>query len=62
MLDLANDEDANGTLVVADTQGILRPGSKQDWLNEIHPTESGFKKVYNKVYKEMRRLEPNLPR
>lgn len=62
LLELASDEGINGRLVVVDTQGTLRPGSKQDWLNEIHPTESGFKKIYRKVYKEMRGLEPNLPR
>lgn len=62
LLELANEEGINDRLVVVGTQGTLRPGSRQDWLNEIHPTESGFKKIYNKVYKEMRGLEPDLPR
>lgn len=61
LLQLESNEGDNGRLVVVDTQGTLRTGSRQDWLNEIHPTESGFKKIYNKMYKEMRRLEPNLP-
>lgn len=61
LLELANEGGINDRLVVVDTQGTLRPGSKKDWLNEIHPTESGFKKIYNKVYREMRDLEPGLP-
>ena len=35
-------------LIVVDTQGTLRPGSTRDWLNEIHPTASGFKKIFKK--------------
>lgn len=58
---LASDPAVGNRLVVVKTQGTLRPGSKQDWLNEIHPTPAGFKKIYTKIYQEMRRIEPSLP-
>lgn len=58
---LEEEEGAGGRLRVVDTQGTLRPGSKKDWLNEIHPTEDGFEKVFKKIYREMRGLEPGLP-
>lgn len=48
-------------IFMVDTQGILRPGHKTDWLNEIHPTESGFKKIAEPIYAQMRQLEPDLP-
>lgn len=46
---------------VVDTQGTLRPGHATDWLNEIHPTPSGFKRIGAKVYAELRQLFPHLP-
>jgi len=61
LLELASDQPVNGRLVVVNTQGTLRPGSTQDWLNEIHPTPAGFMKIYSKIYKEMRHIEPSLP-
>ncbi|MEP4890350.1 MAG: hypothetical protein ABJV04_10015 [Aliiglaciecola sp.] len=48
-------------LIVVNTQGILRPGNKSDWLNEIHPTESGFKKIAKPIYAQMKSLLPELP-
>ena len=43
------------------TQGTLKPGSKLDWLNEIHPTSGGFHKVYKKIYKAMKGIVLELP-
>ena len=50
------------------TRSILRPvdtmgtlTSKNQWLNEIHPTSGGFKKIAKKVYAQMRSLSPTLP-
>lgn len=48
-------------LKVVPTYGTLRPGHAQDWLNEIHPTPSGFKRITRLVYGEMRRIQPTLP-
>ncbi len=48
-------------IIMVDTQGILEPGNKKDWLNEIHPTESGFKRITQPIYAAMVRLEPELP-
>lgn len=59
---LSQEQENSQRLIVIDTQGTLRPGSKQDWLNEIHPTSSGFKIIFNKIYTEMRVIQPNLPR
>lgn len=47
--------------VVVDTQGTLRLGHKGDWLNEIHPTPSGFRRIGNKVYGAMREQMDRLP-
>ena len=47
--------------VVVDTQGTLRPGHKQDWLNEIHPTPSGFNRIGRKIFNAMRAEFPSLP-
>ncbi|GAC16947.1 hypothetical protein [Aliiglaciecola lipolytica] len=58
---LASQPEHLDKLVVVDTQGILRPGNKTDWLNEIHPTESGFKKIAKPIYTKMRELIPALP-
>jgi hypothetical protein len=46
---------------VVPTQGTLRPGHGTDWLNEIHPTPSGFKRIAKLVWAEARKLEPGLP-
>lgn len=62
ILDLAQEPAIRGRLVVVHTQGTLRPGSTRDWLNEIHPTPEGFEKVFKKIYKEMRAVNPGLPR
>jgi len=45
---------------VVDTQGTLRPGHKQDWINEIHPTPSGFKRITKKIKAEIKRQFPAL--
>jgi len=50
----------NGFFVV-DTQGTLRVGHGSDWLNEIHPTPSGFKRIGAKIYAKMREEFPQLP-
>ena len=47
--------------IMVDTQGTLRPGHNTDWLNEIHPTRSGFKRITKKIYQAMREVEPGLP-
>jgi len=39
-------------IIFADTRGTLKPG-KKDWLNEIHPTPRGFKKVALKICQAM---------
>jgi hypothetical protein len=46
---------------VVNTRGTLRPGNKADWINEIHPTSNGFKRIARKIYAEMRTLQPSLP-
>ena len=46
---------------VVDTQGTLTPGKPADWLNEIHPTPAGFKKIARKVYSRMKSEFPQLP-
>ena len=48
-------------IYMVDTQGILRPGNKADWLNEIHPSEDGFKKITKPIYEQMKLLAPGLP-
>lgn len=48
-------------IVVVDTQDTLRPGHKSDWLNEIHPSERGFKRITKKIYPELRKLNKTLP-
>lgn len=46
---------------VVDTHGTLEPGKKADWINELHPTASGFKKIARKIYSKMKELHPQLP-
>lgn len=46
---------------VVDTQGTLTEGKRSDWLNEIHPSNSGFKKIADRIYATMRRKAPLLP-
>lgn len=52
---------SEGRLRVVNTQGTLKPGSKVDWLNEIHPSESGFKKITKLIYADLKAIEPSLP-
>jgi hypothetical protein len=61
LISLSVEKDIKDRLIVVNTQRTLRPGAKQDWLNEIHPTETGFKKIHNKIYKVLRDLESGLP-
>ena len=58
---LAQEPSVRDHFIVVDTQGTLRPGHNTDWLNEIHPTRSGFKRITKKIYKAMREIEPDLP-
>ncbi len=61
LVNLGQESANGGRLVVVKTQGTLKPGSKVDWLNEIHPTEKGFAKITGKIYGEMSDIEPSLP-
>lgn len=38
--------------VVVNTFKTLKPGVEEDWLNEIHPTSSGFGKIARKIYEK----------
>ena len=58
---LAADPATEGRLIVVDTQGNLRPGHPADWENEIHPTSTGFAKIFNEIYGEMQMYFPELP-
>ncbi len=58
---LAQSELANDKFLVIDTQGTLRPGHGSDWLNEIHPSSSGSKRLFKTIYQQMRRRFPQLP-
>jgi hypothetical protein len=40
-------------LRVSDTRGTLAPGRNKLWINEIHPSEKGFKKIARKVFDRM---------
>jgi hypothetical protein len=61
LIQLSLDPSAGDRLVVVKTQGTLKPGSTKDWLNEIHPTPAGFKKIFSKIYDEMKHVAPDLP-
>ena len=43
-------EDNPGKLVVVNTFGTL---NEDEWLNEIHATSKGYKKIADKIYSEM---------
>ena len=61
LMALEQEPSVSGRLIVVNTQGTLRPNSKKDWSNEIHPTSQGFKKIYKKIYKKMKSINANLP-
>ncbi|MBV7317482.1 hypothetical protein [Shewanella sp. NIFS-20-20] len=61
LLALAAKPSTQGRLVVINTQGTLRPGSQEDWLNEIHPSVSGFNQIFLAIYPVMQQLQPQLP-
>ncbi len=61
LVKLASAELARGRFEVIDTQGTLRPGHGSDWLNEIHPTASGFRRLHQLIYTRMKQLQPKLP-
>tara|TARA_B100000965_G_scaffold58373_1_gene44491 strand:- start:2807 stop:3730 length:924 start_codon:yes stop_codon:yes gene_type:complete len=50
-----------GRFFVVDTQGTLRPGNKADWLNEIHATPAGYRKLFSKIYPTIQSLVVGLP-
>lgn len=52
---------SKGRILVAKTQGTLRPGCKDDWRDEIHPTGNGFLRIAKIVYRRMRKAENSLP-
>ncbi|HJN53425.1 MAG: hypothetical protein QGI68_13830 [Pseudomonadales bacterium] len=52
---------AAGKFILVNTQRTLEYGNRRDWLNEIHPTASGFRKIARKIYQRMRAIEPKLP-
>ena len=51
-------QDKRDGFIVVDTRGTLK--SKKYWLNEIHPTSKGFKKISKKIYKRMKEEFPKL--
>lgn len=61
LLKLARQPRYRDRLVVVNTFGTLRPGHRQDWINEIHPTSQGFKRISKMIYGKMRELQPRLP-
>lgn len=61
LIEIARNPATNNRLVVVDTQGTLTLNSDDDWLNEIHPTDVGFKKIFDEIYKEMRKQQIGLP-
>jgi len=53
---LQNVQDAHpGKFFVAETQKVL---NDNDWLNEIHPTPAGFKKVADVIYQKIVQTVP----
>ncbi len=61
LLKLQDSSLARGRFKVVQTQGTLRPGHRSDWINEIHPSSQGFKRLFRKIYKEMHEAFPALP-
>ncbi len=61
LLALAESGLARQKFLVVDTQGTLRPGHASDWLNEIHPSSSGSKRLFKVIYQQMRIRFPQLP-
>lgn len=61
LMALAADPAFGQRLTVVNTQGTLRPGSNEDWENEIHPSKEGFEEVAKKIYQQMQVFEPDLP-
>lgn len=56
MIKLEASVEANGKFHVLRTQGLLNPGDHTDWINEIHPSSSGFKKIANLFISRIRSL------
>ena len=52
---------SKGRILIARTQGTLRPGHKDDWRDEVHPTGNGFRRIAKIVYRRMRKAEKSLP-
>ena len=52
----------DNNFIVADTLGTLRPGHGSDWLNEIHPTTSGFNRLARVIYEKIHEQFPQLPK
>jgi hypothetical protein len=59
-LSLPQRPEARQKLIVVDTVGTLP--RKRHWLNEIHPTQAGFRAISKKVYAAVRTVLPQLPR
>lgn len=51
-------EDEREGIIVVDSRGTLT--DKDEWLNEIHPTSDGFKKIANLIYSSMQNAFPIL--
>ena len=51
----------SGKLLVADTYRTLDPRNKDEWYDEIHPTEIGFRRIAKVVYRKMRGVCRKLP-
>lgn len=52
---------ANNRYTLIDLQGLLRPGHAQDWADEIHPSPSGFKRLFTHWYGQIQAQYPQLP-
>ncbi len=61
MLALGRQPGYAARIKVVKTQGTLRIGHGADWMNEIHPTEAGFKRITRKIYAAMKQAQPGLP-
>lgn len=56
---LGDIEQSSDKFHVTKTLGTLT--SKDEWLNEIHPTSRGFEKISEKIYATLREHFPDLP-